>query len=111
MQDPLPHLLRQGALRCNPGTVTRSRLGDALRAVRTTAATVKSRIGWRPRVYLTEDEAEAMDLLLQAHESGTPLTAASSGVDRTTLEGLLAKGAVESVDRVHFALTSHDLSA
>lgn len=48
----------------------------------------------RKAVYLNEDEAAAMDAVMQAHEFRTSVTAASSGIGQGTLESLLAKGRI-----------------
>jgi hypothetical protein len=60
-------------------------------------------------VYLNEAEATAMDAVIEAHELGTSVTAASNGIDQATLESLLAKGVLKSLDGVSFAVVQEDL--
>lgn len=62
----------------------------------------------RKGVYLTEDERAAMDVVEEAHDLRTSVTAASDGIDQAILESLLMKGVLQSPDGVRFAVIRDD---
>jgi hypothetical protein len=65
-------------------------------------------MGRRKDVYLTDDEADAMDIVMEAYEASSSVTATSSGIDQAILESLLVKGPLQSPDGVQFAVILAD---